>query len=1103
MKRKLFLLGGTFATVLAAYLAYYFSTAGLARADPNAPGTPGGAAPNPNLPVQSPVSDRPGLVITPRYPDGTLKAVYRFRKWDKQEDGGYSAQGASFVIYHKSGQRTYVYADRGEIYVDEIAGGIEPRKGTLEGNVRVYFDRGKDPTRPPPQERSRDVQQQEVVRVFTDWIRFDNDRLEMRTDAWVDVFAREADVHGHGLTARWRERPRELMLLRIEKGGEMTVYAVPEELEVMSLPGGKSASTSPDRPAPAPSAEPDPKTESAVAPPASRPAPVETAGGSAAGAVPAASVVATAPATRPAEPPRQNRFRAEFVGKVHVDAGVRHMHGAESLVLKFEVPTDTVGRARSRRRLTPAPSPTASSRPAASQPALPAGRPAPTPEAELTSPAGQPASPPGDERPGGRPAGKRAPDPLVITWTGPMVLTPAGFTADPQQDRFQISARGDRVVLWDDKATAICKSFEFRNPAQAGLLRGADGSPARLILAAGQELACDVIRFDRKAGKAYLDGPGYLLRREGKNPKRPDATGPFAGLAGEDPADRVSWEGSVAATFGQRRIERPGGKSDRREYIKDALFVGGVSLARGDGEDFVDCDRLLATIAEGPGGDYLSRVEAAGNVFARQEWTYVMADKATVTFTPKGEATKGGIGMVDSAGSRAETVEAEGNVVLLDQRDPNSPVRVVTADHVESDLVKRSGVLVGLPARIVEGGNRFEGDEIRFAEVVQTRPDGTKDTQRSVQVETPGSLEFETRKGLNGEPLKAPRPIRVAWGRRMDYSSAKGEAKFVGGVKLRSGLDRMACRQMRLTFETGPAPTTRPSATTQPATAPSSQPVKKASKRRMGLDMENYSARRIATITADGDVEVESKQVDQNSRLIRHLILNGRQLVYDANKAEMNVFSPGTLVLADYRPPSKKKDAGAAGSERIDRPHQMVFAWKKHMSLSQKARNVVMKQDVGAVFVSGRHMVLGETLDPPPPDWGKLVGGRISRLECQELVATFAPPKDDRAADSATPDVADGPRVGALESFFAKGNVHLTDGDRKRREAVCERMTFDQDKDVLTLEGSLPGRPRKDAQLTTEDMDAGTTNSVAGSKIIWFRKNDNVLVKDARATGGR
>ena len=45
MKRKLFLLGGTFATVLAAYLAYYFSTAGLARADPNAPGTPGGAAP--------------------------------------------------------------------------------------------------------------------------------------------------------------------------------------------------------------------------------------------------------------------------------------------------------------------------------------------------------------------------------------------------------------------------------------------------------------------------------------------------------------------------------------------------------------------------------------------------------------------------------------------------------------------------------------------------------------------------------------------------------------------------------------------------------------------------------------------------------------------------------------------------------------------------------------------------------------------------------------------------------------------------------------------------------------------------------------------------
>ena len=757
------------------------------------------------------------------------------------------------------------------------------------------------------------------------------------------------------------------------------------------------------------------------------------------------------------------------------------MHGADVLTLTFELGKEPARLSRRRR--------------------APAARPAPQSQPATTQPRKQPGVKP-DTKPDTKSDTKPAAEPMIITWTGPLTIIPIGHTDNPRDDRYQIEAEGDRVVLWDSKATAICKQFTFKNPQQAGSLKGTPRVPARLIMAGGQQIACERIHFDRQAGKAHLEGPGSLVRLAnvgkeaaadedglGRIPGQPDAN-----------ADQISWGHSLDVTFGRRELGGATGIAERREHIQDAHFKGDVTLVQGTSGDFVECEDLTATMSQGKRGEYLSRAVAVGNVFARQAGTNVIADKATVTFSEAGDTGAEGRG-------RPQSVLAEGNVLLLDQDDPNDPLLVVTADVARSNLTRRTAVLIGKPATIVQGANRFDGDEIHLAETLPADGDANAEPHRTITVDTPGSLEFLTRKGLSGEALTKPRPIRVAWTEHMHYRSAADEAEFRGNVKLRGGRDAIDCGRMQLNFEKQ-VPATRPAGDA----ATTTRPAKRRPERKMAVNIENYSRRKIATIVADDDVVVKSERLDLAGRLIRQLRLTGDQLVYDANKSEMNVFGAGTLFVADYRPPSK---TGAAKPEvvggRIDRPNQILFTWGKLMSLTQSPddRRVIMKGDtkrgVTAVFVSGKYMQLTDRLDPPPPAWPELAAGRIGRLRCDTLNVAFDDPNDQRATGRPDRIVEGGPRVGPVKSFRAEGGVNLVDGDRQRRQAVCETMTYDASTDLVKLIGSASPRSRKPASLRFENLDTRRTQQFSGSQILWFRKGnkDRVVVQDATGTTTR
>ena len=219
MMRKMALMAGTFVTLLVAFAVYHFSTGGetgqptywelpqrgeippMASTQPR--GGPG-------------VNNRgTGLTLSKYDAGGNLEGLFFLPKWTKQQDGSYLVEEPNAVLYHKGGQRTYVHAHRGELVIEDLARGTGVRSGKLYGDVTVWIDPSTQmgPLRTDPSRRL-----DQLVRIYTDEIHFDNDQLRMSTESPIRLFSRKADVYGRGLDLRWREAPLELVSLEIPHG---------------------------------------------------------------------------------------------------------------------------------------------------------------------------------------------------------------------------------------------------------------------------------------------------------------------------------------------------------------------------------------------------------------------------------------------------------------------------------------------------------------------------------------------------------------------------------------------------------------------------------------------------------------------------------------------------------------------------------------------------------------------------------------------------------------------------------------------------------------------------------------------------------------------
>lgn len=1057
MKRRIILVAGSFLTLLAALVIYYLVAGG-------------GGLWGPKPPQQ----DQGGRRATtrglagekPRYEkyDGTrLVAIYEADKWVKQPDESFLVFGPRVRLYLKGGQEVHIRGDEGTFHGEELAGGGQVRKGTLVGNVEMDF-------LPDPREKPG-----EVVRILLDEVSFDNDLLKIDSDSPVTVHSPEADIYGRGLTVTWNDSPRELRRLEIADGRYMVIKNVPDELDWILLPGAKSSG---DVGEPTGSAESQPVADAV-----------------------ASSAPATSSATGPSpadKPEPRNQYVATFVGKdqlVSVDSARGCLLNAETLTFAFDWDAE--------RRL---------------------GEKSPPPvelqvdTAPTTGPQRDKASIAGSAARAKSAAGS-APRHMVITWRGPLVIEPAGYTDQPSDKRYEVVAKGEDLVLTDADTRAECSEFSFKSPEQIGLLTGDADKPARVTLVDGEEIECVVMEFDRGRGKAYLRGPGQLSGSSQRIAVSPAVTGPASAPSTQatETADVITWKGGVEADFAEETVTLSDGTQETRPFITKAKFHEDVRLTQGETGDYLHCDNLDVWTARGQGGKrYPQRVVATGIVSARQEGSDISADALEITFdeevrlADEGAAAKWEIYPI--------SLKADGNVVITERpadEDAKSTEKPVTAkcEHLESDPIKRTACLRGsddTPATVSVGDDKLTGGTI----YLKQDKDETDDEKSwlTVRIPGPGDLYFMTDKDLGGETLDRPCPVSVKWSERMEYDGKRERVTLSGDVVLDrdGGLDLIKCRKMQVWF-------TAPAAQAPPEIA-SVTPVAVTGKtrRRLGVRMDEYSKRSIARVDSVGDVTVRRSVLDKGKFLLQRLNLTCGKLAYEASNKTMTVTGEGIMLVEDYRLPKPDKgasvDRGRLGA--VERPWQTRFEWHELMELSRtrdadtgkEFMEVTAKSKspkrVSMIHRSGDRMVLLDKLNMP---WLKdLPPGRIAALSCEKMTAKFGPREDEPGDGSTDPMAAvwgSGAKIGPLNTFTAVGGVHLID---KPWRLEGERLEYYRTECLADLWGYAQGQEKANATVGNEEK---RSLGLSSPRITCYLDEDGKVIRveasKVRGYGGR
>lgn len=1071
-----------------------------------------------------------------------LEGIYIMPEWHKRDDGNYVAYNPCIEMRQEDGQRIYITADQAVLRVEDVGGGMKVLGGRMYStdpdnplSVRIYLDRSPDADRPSFTELGRtlgaeeifailDQRSEDMVRIYVADMSFNEDLLEIVSQGDVRVHSPEVDISGTGMVIQWNEEPNELRLFRITDGGTMWVKNIPSDVNLLAMPGTEGAAITPETVDESPDSSADQAGDQSDGQPAED-------DGLAASDEPT-DIAAVAPPVVPDAPPADdvaaveaepsaaadddaekiqvdNIYQAVFNGSVRVVSGEQRLWGADVLTLQFEWggtaeddADQSAGESTADTEAGAAPAPDASQT-------------ADGPPAD-----GGVASP--DDQAAAKPPEKKM-ETVIISWSGELSATPVGYTADPSPRRYEMTAVGNTVHLEDPQASASCNVAKFFHPDKRGQLIGTQDNPARMYLAGGQEIISPELTFDLPSGKVNLAGPGMILQAS----EAPDEQGPgeLPQLGSLSDAGSISWGGRVEATFGTRDVMGDDGKMESRQYIKDARFWEDVVLTQGPADEsiawqggladedmpageFLRCDEMRVWMSGGEDGSVApDTAVAVGNVIARQGASLIRAKEVTIWFDEVEE--------IDDDEQvvtrlRPAQIVASGGVRITDTSNPDQPIEA-RAERVQSYVQERKAILFGGPsmvaadidpdathrdnvlagkvghAEIVQGDRRLSGMEIHL----------DQDTQSAVVIGE-GHMRLFTDTGLSGAALAESRPVNITWRDEMRYYGKKNDANFFGDVELTSEMDSMTCQRLRVLFEKS-----EPDEPEEDIAAADADEADDRS-RRLGLNIERYSQRRLSMIMAFGDVVVRSRSENEQGQLLQRMQLTGERLMYDLPVRELSVFGNGTLVAEDYDVP-QEDDAAAADEETSDdsgsleAPSQTAFLWTKEMRLMQLARQVTLSGDVQMIHRSGDQVVLMPGLNVPA--WSDLESGRKSSIRCEELFAEFAKPSIREVAASAISGdmLESGPGLGPLELFTAYRKVKMVDGPV---QITGEQLTYDRRNGSAVVLGFLENQRPSDASLLYEDPETGDTRVWSSPKMIIDIKDGEITkVHTGQVTG--
>jgi lipopolysaccharide export system protein LptA len=659
-----------------------------------------------------------------------------------------------------------------------------------------------------------------------------------------------------------------------------------------------------------------------------------------------------------------------------------------------------------------------------------------------------------------KPTSKKSAEPVVVTWTGKMVMVPVDEDLD--NDESIVRFYGQPVVVKQKTSVVHCADLAYNSLDEVVLMHEGNGAPVTLTDAHGKTVTTPLLRYSTPDHLATLTGKSSVVspvsdatgKKTGEMTARwtNDCDMEFAAAsgagAGQDMViQRVSMHGDVDVQHPKLSMKAqsldlgfdPSAPKPKKSTTKSAKpasgpmdDLGGNAALRtvdaagnvdciireAQGNRSIDCQKLhLITDQTADGSIAAKSIDAAGDVHAIDNDRDLRAQSMQIWLTDKKPATKESVPSEKSNDRELEKLIARKDVVVT-RKDGS----VVTGDELFVEMQNgQPHVLVtsDKQASVSNPTSKLMGNWIEL----------WRGDQRGI-VKGPGRM-IGTMKQTATSP---GRPMDVTWTDGVLLDGTHDRIYVNGGVNILStdsnGANNTA-QSAKMVLFLGKMPE-KP--TTQPAAA-TSKPTTKRSKKSADDQVDFLAGKDVTQVQLLEKVKVDSILGDDKGNLVRQVSIRSEELDYDRLTDTTTIPQAGRLLFVDLKPTTRPATANAAGGETqtmASSKGNTAMRWSKSLVYDEKNHLSTM---TGDVVVKHLGLKNGDDYD----------------LSADKIVTELADSRQPRASGP-VPTTKNSDDIGTqVRKVTAEGNVAFA---AKGKTIDAATVEYDPSKEILTAAGA-------------------------------------------------
>ncbi len=920
--RTFLLIAGTFALLVGIFIGYTMTQTGSVM-----PNRPSSAADGPiELPVARDAIIGRGEQAWFKIFNEHWQVASQFRaaEYNPQADGRVHVTTPEYVFFLSGGELVRVRGREGVVVMSRLPGPEDgtsigpaepPSRGELKGVEIELFDSVE------AMEADSADNNTSTLQVLLDNAAFDNQTFRIFTEAAaidgqelgpdqipVTVRGRDYEFDGRGLTIRWNERDRRLELLRIEHG-ERLVIRDPDRLMIDARPGRRDRGNSRQ---------------------ASLPLMLASLDAS------AAAEAISAPAPRSQRP----SYRATFDRDVRIHQGDQQLVDADQMFIDFVFSGEKPDAPTSQPATQPRDAATAvpaNARLAADE----------TPSTQAAEPVAEADA--ANDATGEAPAEAEpaVPQPIIVYWNGPFVVTPAPADAPrPAEGAAIVHLVGQPLRLQRDGGDIVAASLIYDTGDERLLIDGTEQSPLVLKDAEGSVIQTQTLTYIPQQKRMELRGRSsatFPVRERADEEAQPLqaewadrcvlllSDGGLEQLA----VQRAQLVGNVRITHPSVRLSsqalgleldtdaastQPADASSRMQ-LRRLTARGDVDCVIIDDQEqtqSIQADRLrLDTAVDDQGRLYPRQIFADGQLVRASDGQQTLVARTIHAI------------LAPAAASGDATTQPTARIVL-EKLIASDSAEYSRADGQRAAADRIEVVQQGDQPTITLLGNASIGDgnNILHGPHVQVLTD-----QQQARVIGAGSLQamVETQAGT------PPRPLTVEWSRDVVVDGKANRIDVNGDVVVTTATADGASHALTGESMLMTLADVEPDAANVPAAGQGNDGVKT----RSAVVPELAQRKRVESITFERSVQVTSLRTAEDGKLLRRFFLRAPRLDYDPQQRQMVVPVAGQLLFEDH--PQRPEHADAEASQLFG---ATAMAWEKRLVYDETHRHITLEGNV-------------------------------------------------------------------------------------------------------------------------------------------------------------